>query len=207
MGNSSIIMSGETLCGDPVIGDLGRNSCATISGQVNPARGDIFIVPNSLQICDDHGTYGYTVDNCKGLQVCFIGWLTNDQCENWADHSYEKFGNIKLSNKFPMELFMGKCEGDTIELSVKGIKMVLTCRQQPYRYGNNGKTKFEEILYDLTKSFGGVCNKNYFDPPLLEGSQCIMIIANHERYARSLEFPSIEPANFRFADVYIKSMK
>ena len=172
----------------------------TNSNCTEPLVGDIFIVPNSLQICDDHGDYCYSVNNCKGLQVCLNGWLTNDKCDNWCSHCYEKFGGKSVRDKFPVELFMGKREGDTIEVSVDDIKMILTCRQLPYRYSNGGTIKFEDRLYDLTQSFGGVCREKYFNPPLHERSQRSMIIANHERYARLLGLPLIEPTKFRYIE-------
>ena len=185
----------EKIMSDETITDNTNSSCT------KPLIGDIFIVPNSLNICEDHGEYSYSVDNCVGLQVCLQGWLTNDACDNWCSHYYEKFHDKRVNERFPVELFMGKREGDTVELSIGSIKMILTCRQLPYRYGN---IKFEDRLYDLTQSFGGICCEKYFNPPLHKRSQQSMIIANHERYARSLGLPSIEPTKFRYVEGFTK---
>ncbi|XWV25356.1 putative ORFan [Tupanvirus deep ocean] len=160
--------------------------------------GDIFIIPNSLQIHNDTGTYTYTVDNFKGLQVCFEGWITNSECENWIRHGYSKLNGDYISEYFPVELFMGKREGDTVEIVIFGKKCVLRCAQLPYRYSGNGTIKFEDMLYDLTQSFGGVCSPSYFTPPLSETMQRAMLIVNHERYARSINKDSIDPVKFRY---------
>ncbi|XWV26617.1 putative orfan [Tupanvirus soda lake] len=169
--------------------------------------GDIFIVPNSLQVCDNTGSYAYTVENTKGLQVCFEGWMTNEECKNWSAHHYEKFDGAVVSDRFPVELFMGKREGDIVEMVISGKKCALRCAQLPYRYGSNGTVKFEDLLYDLTQSFGGVCSQTYFAPPLHERSQHAMLLANHERYARSIGRDSVEPTKFRYVDSYIKQCK
>jgi hypothetical protein len=170
--------------------------------------GDIFVIPNALHICDNYDNgypFGYTMDNYNGLQVCLTGWLTNAECENWCTCSYKKLGEKWLSDKFPIELFMGKREGDIVKINFKNMELVLTCKQLPYRCSNNGTTKFEDALYDLTKSFGGACdNANYWNPPLSKISQCAMMIAAHERYARSLGLPLVEPSKFRYAATDIK---
>ena len=157
-------------------------------------RGDIFIVPNSLQICDDHGSYGYNVQDVTGLQVCFEAWMTNDECENWSCHYYDKFNKKRISDRMPVELFIGKREGDTVEVTINGIKAILTCAQKSYRYSSDS---FENLMYHLTQSFGGLVDASYFSPPLTNESQRAMIIANHERYARSLGFGPKNPETFR----------
>lgn len=73
-------------------------------------HGDLFIVPNSLQVCDHVSIdplYGYNIDNISGLQVCLEGWITNDECDNWSCHDHPKLKN-RLTSRFPVVLFMGK---------------------------------------------------------------------------------------------------
>lgn len=165
---------------------------------------DIFIIPNCLQICEDHGIYGYDIDNVQGLQVCFEGWITSDECENWCRHGCKLLGGKKFSDKFPIELFIGKKEGDVVELLINDKKINVTCRQQPYRYGNQN---FEDMMYTVTQSFGGVCAPTYFNPPLSERSQRAMILVAHERYTRSLNLPTKEPMDFKYASNYIDQCK
>lgn len=169
----------------------------------NVLYGDIFVIPNSLQICDDNGLYGYAVEDVNGLQVCFEGWITNDECDNWSCHHYDKIGD-NFSNKIPVELFMGKKEGDTVNMTIHGKQVVVTCRQKEYRYSKNA---FENVLYNLTKSFGGVCASSYFSPPLCERSQMAMILSTHEKYARSLNMPIVEPNTFNYSKSYINQCK
>jgi len=86
----------------------------------------------------------------------------------------------------------------TVEMVVRDKIIMATCKQQPYRYG---KQNFENLLYDLSDSFGGVCSPGYFDPPLDKQSQRALLLANHEKYARSLNFPIKKPKTFRYMNV------
>ena len=166
-------------------------------------RGDIFIVPNSLSIYDNVDLECYDTENIQGLQVCFQAWITNDECENWCRHSYDKFG-LNISEHFPVELFLGKREGDEVDLMIKGKSVVVTCRQQKYKYGSDS---FENILYHLTKSFGGVCSSKHFNPPLSCRSQLAMYVVNHERFARSHGFEIVEPIHFNCRICYSEQCK
>lgn len=159
---------------------------------------DIFMYPNSLQVCEDFGMYGYVVQNSKGLQVCFESWITNSECENWGRHGHPKVG--RFSDRIPVELFMGKREGDQVELVINGFTVIVTLAQEKYRYHSYGK--FENLLYDLTKSFGGICDKKYFTPELSEKEQANMLYANHENYCRSLGFEIVEWSKFRYYRQY-----
>jgi hypothetical protein len=163
--------------------------------------GDIFIVPNSLQVCDFYkfDDYGYDVENVSGLQVCFEGWIINDECKNWSRYCYKEFESSHICDRFPVKLFMGKHEGDTVEVTIRGRKVVLFCLQTPHRYGER---KFEEVLYDLTQSFGGICAPCYYKPPLCENSQYAILLANHEKYSRSMGFQIKEPTCFRYLTDY-----
>jgi len=138
----------------------------------------------------------------NGLQTCFQAWVTNNECENWKH--YHKFSN-PVSERFPVALFVGKKEGDQVVLTIQGVPIVLTCRQLNYKYSENGC--FEDLLYNLTQSFGGICSPSYFDPPLSKISQMSFIISAHENYARLSGFPIVEPSAFRHGTVYTKECR
>lgn len=168
-------------------------------------KGDIFIVPTSLNICDDrrNDQYGYDITNIYGLQVCFEGIITSPECDNWSCHQHPKLEN-KITSRFPVELFMGKKEGDTIEFIINNIKINVTCNQLNYKYNMN---TFENVLYDLTQSFGGVCSAQYYKPLLTERSQMYLLIANHEKYSRSIAKEPKEPNTFKYSKNYIDNCK
>lgn len=161
-------------------------------------RGDIFIVPCALVICDaitNSGEFGYDASNVGGLQVCFEGRIRGDL----LDH------RIIRSSKFPVELFMGKKEGDRAELKMFGKKVVVRCLQAEYKYNSEGI--FEYLLYHLTKSFEGVCDPSCFSPPLPKYIQMTMMVANHQRYARSVGMRPCEPGSFNHSDLYFAEFR
>lgn len=94
-----------------------------------------------------------------------------------------------------------KREGDSVEFASSGIKIVVNCVQTKYRYANNGN--FEDLLYNLTQSFGGCCDEAYYKPPLSKRSQLAFFVTNHERYARSIGQELKDPTSFRFASCYV----
>ena len=163
---------------------------------VEVLHGDIFLYPNSLQICEDVGEVKYSVDGYHGLQVCAEVWITSQESGNWNDSGHPRLPGI-ISRYFPVDLFYGKKEGDTVETSIRGIPVILKCSQSSYRYAGYGC--FENLLYSLTRSFGGCVSPSYYKPPLSEASQRCFLIANHEKYARSLNLPVIESAKFKYA--------
>ena len=155
---------------------------------------DIFMYPNSLQVCEDFGLYGYNVQNTTGLQVCFESWITDSECDNWGRHKHPKVGSF--SDRIPVSLFLGKREGDQVELQINGYKIIVTLAQSKYRYARYGK--FEDLLYDLTQSFGGICSSSYFTPTLDKKSQVNILYENHKAYSQSLGFDVINPEQFRY---------
>lgn len=168
---------------------------------------DIFIIPNSLQICDSKvsdDVYDYNVTNVTGLQVCFEAWITNRDCSNWNLILYPKLG-CKITSKIPIEPFIGKKEGDIVELFVNGKRIFVRCIQKKYKYNSHGA--FEDLLYNLSKSFGGICPPSYYNPPLSEKSQMAFFIANHEKISRTYCKEVIDPVSFRFSNKYIEQCK
>lgn len=166
-------------------------------------HGNIYIIPNSLQICDSVGEYPHDVENVRGPQVCFRGRITSEECDNWCWQRRKEFAYEYIKDLFPVEMFMGKREGDTVELTLKGRKVVLKCLQLPCEYG---RKKFEELLYDLTQSFGGVCPDFIFEPPLSRDTQRVMFIANHKKYCESMGFEIKEPMDFRYYKTYTNAV-
>ena len=116
-----------------------------MSNETETFYADIFMYPSSLQVCEDSGFYGHNVQNATGLQVCFQSWIISDDCENWINDPYSKIG--RFSDRIPVSLFMGKREGDQVELQINGHKMIVTLAQSKYRYARYGK--FEDSLCDL----------------------------------------------------------
>jgi hypothetical protein len=168
---------------------------------------DICINPMALTIFDKKmnyveglpDRYGYDVDDVSGPQVCFYGWITDSECDDWTRAARKGFAR-SITDVFPVELFMGKKEGDTVALTIFNKKIVVTCSQTAHEYAEYGN--FEMCLFELTKSFGGMQRPNYFKPDLAIRSQMAFFIRNHERYARSLDMKPSEPHNFRHVNEY-----
>lgn len=170
---------------------------------------DILIVPNAPSICDHKSIdkYGYSVLGISGIQVCFPAYIIGSDERNWMSSGHPMLKGSRLSDKIPCELFYGKKEGDIVNLSFMGkddkpITCKLNINTQKYKYREQGR--FEDLLYYLTQSFGGVCDASYFSPPLHERSQRAMLLVNHEKYARSVSKCIVEPTRFRFSSSYIK---
>jgi len=132
----------------------------------------ITIIPNSLIIRTRNGIYKYDVQNfdadADGIssnpKVCFQGVIHdgNDNC-------------VCSSSYFPVELFYNKKEGDVVPLMINNIKYYAKCSQNSYRKND----KFENTLLKLSASFGGICDKNYFNPSINKFIQRQMMIDVH----------------------------
>lgn len=156
--------------------------------------GNITIIEDySLRVCNDHGLQRYDVDNISGAQVCFMATLWNDECDNWLESSYIDPDCKYISGYIPIELFMGKHEGDIVKLLIRGKKCYLKCCQQ-----DKSNKNFEDALYEVSQSFNGVSPASNFDPALLESDQQLMIVAYHEKYAKSLDLSVKDPTTFRY---------
>lgn len=165
--------------------------------------GKIFMYPGSLKICQDSGIYCYDVENITGLQVCFESCINSDECKNWGRYGHPEIG--KFRELMPVKLFMGKKEGDTVELLIKGKKIIVTIDQLNSKYFRYGA--FHDFLYDMTKSFGGIYSSHYFTPPLCEKRQCEMLINNHKLYSESIGYEIVQPNDFRYNNEYLKYQK
>lgn len=155
---------------------------------------DIMIKSQSLTVCDSQGIYKYSILGISGSQVCFEAIVSNAECKDW-------FANPKsgcFTNLFPVSIFMGKKEGDLVELRTENQLFIVKCSQT-----KSSSTSFEDQLYTLSASFGGV-NEMPDNDLMTEKLQNSMIVQNHQQYAKSIGHPVIEPKNFLYAQDYIK---
>ena len=94
--------------------------------------GDIFVVPSYIIVCDDQRKLQnmlqyYNIKNLKGPQVCFEMCIANNECTNWNAYIYEKIGFI--TSWMPIELFIGKREGDKIELLINNKSKMIEIKK------------------------------------------------------------------------------
>ena len=127
---------------------------------------------NCFSICDhisNHSSsnYGYVYDCMpdRGLQVCFEALIkvnVNDALSLTDDYYIDHPLGKRISRWLPVELFLGKREGEHVDVMINDKPVTFICAQLKY-----GDAKpFEERLYEHTKSFGGICGANYYTPPL-----------------------------------------
>ena len=149
--------------------------------------GEIYISQvEAVDVCDN-----YSVQNVENQQVCFNGFITNKQTNNWSDGTHPKLKPFNCY--YPIELFIGKKEGDVVELQIQGYKIMATCKQLPYT-----NQTFEQTLHKLTQSFGGVCTPGLFGVTLSKKEQRQMIIDAHVKYAQSVGLKCQDPKTFQF---------
>jgi len=167
---------------------------------------DIMIVPNAIQVLLDQkvDTTGYCVSNVSGLYACFQGRLIHTDHIDLPKAIASVVPGLRQHcsyERFPCELFLGKKENDIVMVDLIGendpVTVELRCKTQDYRYASCGK--FEDLLYELTKSFGGM----YSDTILPYSTQLACLLVNHERVSRAFGKPVIDPLKFRFSDSYI----
>ena len=139
-------------------------------------HGDVFIIPNGLSsyesmkkyndgkdrsdvqfTCEENGVK--CTDETKFVQI----WATSPECDNWNCHygAPEEFvenrelhgyfrhmrGTCWFPDILPVDIFAGKKEGDTVIVSLSGIKCSLTLAQTKHRYESFGN--FEVCLQNL----------------------------------------------------------
>ena len=123
--------------------------------------GTIFVCPFRVYVCEYDGRAGYNVGNppedLGGLKVCFLGWIYNDESENWTDHYYRKLSRdlkscTKIMERYPVELFYGKREGDQVSIPFGAQTLILTCKQAEQRYAHMGQ--FQEVLHKMSSIYG-----------------------------------------------------
>ena len=137
-------------------------------------RGNISIIPSFLQVSEDYIVQDIYI---KGPQVCFHGCISSPDCNDWASHYYKKIGRI--SHLMPVEPFIGKSEGDIIELTINDKHLVLTCSQKESIHNDN---TFENTLYQISQSFKGIRPSDSFIKPLSKEHQELMIVATNLKY-------------------------
>lgn len=130
----------------------------------------ISIKPQNCFISKD-----YDIINVTGHQYCFVGAL----------HSYE---SPYISKVFPICLFNGKKEGDTVVLNfdVKPFSpftMIVVCNQSDCKYKRLGS--FEQALYDLSYE-----HAYRTDVYCYNAYHKLSIYNTHVAYAKSINLPS-----------------
>lgn len=128
--------------------------------------GDIYITDPRCYICEN-----YSMTNCTGYQYCFRGIIAN----------YNAYWGFS----FPISLFNGKREGDSVELNYHNgysYTIKVTCAQLKYR--NSAFGLFEEALYHLSY-------KDRFNrfPNINTTLQRLISYNTHVHYAKSLNLP------------------
>ena len=175
---------------------------------MNPIYADIFIVPNPIGVYDfkTNAIFCFPSHSIRdlGLQVCFEAVIIYDDYKNINAHVYGMTGK-SCTQIVPIELFLGKKEGDIVKLVIDSNEVIVTCDQLKYKYANQGS--FETTLYELTKSFYNLNDEKNYQPALSKRTQMALLIVTHERYARSVGFEPIEPTKFRYASNYIDQCK
>lgn len=156
--------------------------------------GTIFIRPSPVGLRNYNTKYGYNVDpvdnnELGNPEVCFWGWVTNDESENWVDHGYSKL-HKPLQGMFPLKLFYGVYEGDVVSILFGNQTLILTCKQEGHRMD---RKNFHTWLYEYSQSFGGVISPNtsdykfaFNDSIYTELQQKLMIKNAHITYCDSI---------------------
>jgi hypothetical protein len=114
-----------------------------------------------------------------GMHVCVRAEITTPECRDW-ERVYPRGGGeyTEYWGWIPLSYFMGKREGDTTELTLQGKTYILTCTDRLKR------RKFEDAIYHMTSSFGGIhCDTNN-EPCRLE--QMMHLYKAHLAYCESI---------------------
>jgi hypothetical protein len=104
-------------------------------------------------------------------QVCCKTWISSQSCNNWFAHEHPLMGKYWIGEWMPASLFLGKKEGDLVEISYSdSITLRLTLSQSDHRYGPK---PFDTIFADLVKGRKGVASHDggYFSHPLKVSEQ------------------------------------
>ena len=178
----------------------------------------VFINPKGLSIIHSRPQFtgNYKVNGFDGFQACFDAIIV-------SQFTSSSNGYKKLETYLPVEPFKGKTENDTVELIFDKkdtyrdsmsffpkedqsgkVKFIVTCKQLESKY--HGLGKFEDALYKMCMSFGGVrgLSDDYRDyMPLSERSQMYIIYLNYETYAQSIGKSIENPTKFSYANSYV----
>ena len=145
----------------------------------------VSVVPNS-------GLCRYDCLNVTGQQVCFRALIYSDPNKIVSWSSEEGPLGICISQYIPISLFYGKREGDEVALRfLNKDKEVMNVDVKL------NQKNFENILHQMTSSFGGVYVQNDKND-ISEIKQCCYIITAHDQYSHSIGKPTLEPDQFKY---------
>lgn len=166
-------------------------------------QADISVGIEDFSICEKGEFFGYNIDHMSGLQVCFDAIVCLEEKHKWCKYSQAKMGRV-THIKMPVEIFIGKNEGDQVEFAVNGTKIIAKCSQTKYKFRSSN---FSQALLIASESFGGVSSSKIFSSRVRKFTQYAMLIAIHTRLSRSMKMPTSEPHKFRYATGYISQCK
>jgi hypothetical protein len=134
----------------------------------------ISIVPTTVVVLPHikHGMYGYKCNNIGyPREVCFRGNISTSIYLDYATQVDNRVGY-----HFPIVLFHGKKQHDTVVLQYKHGDVTLICKD------NN----FEQLLYNTSVKCSYVINFNF----VTQDEQHVYIYRAHVDYAASIQLPS-----------------
>lgn len=140
---------------------------------------NISVVSGHCFVCE-YDMYTYHVKNVSGLQYCFKGHIYDDECLN-----YNNRYNVGLM--FPIQLFMGKKDGDQVKLSYSytntvydkelvEFDLIVTCRSK--------HNTFEHDLYNRISNMDYYCHFN-----INKNIQNLIAYNTQFNYCKSLNLP------------------
>lgn len=151
----------------------------------------ICIIPNSFQVSN---TDTYWVDDIKGWQVCpqFCVWDSTRYDYTISNNDTNPFGKY-MSERIPISLFLGKNDGDIIELKHKGKVLKVKIDQE----GTKWKYTFKDLLLDVSESFGGCYSPHEGD--LSKSFQRALLATSYIKVCESYDIaPRTEFEKFRY---------
>jgi hypothetical protein len=130
------------------------------------------IVPTTVVVLPyiKQGMYGYKC-NDMGYEVCFRGNISTTTHSDYATQIDNRVGY-----HFPIILFHGKKQHDTVILQYKHGDVTVICQTD----------QFEQLLYNTSLNFSYVINFNY----VTQDEQHVYIYRAHVDYAASIQLPS-----------------
>lgn len=139
----------------------------------------------------------YDVEECdgkkiEGVKACVEVIISNDECENWSE-GYNKLCEKGFSNKFPVEIFLGKKEGSEIMFNICGKTVLVVCVQKKSKFND---LNFQDTLYKMSQSYGRcVFNPYCFGLPHVDVQKKILETI-HKNYAISVGLPVLDFSTF-----------
>lgn len=119
----------------------------------------------------------------EGAHICVRALISSSDCKGWEFRYPRKESNCSLTDFYrgwlPLSYLMGKKEGDVFDIVIYGKSYTLKCANTDFGYEN-----FEDSLYHMTASFGGIHCDTKGEPCRLE--QMLHIYNAHVAYAKSI---------------------